>query len=858
VALVIPDKDLTNPENQPLGSIPDSNGSGTNADEISSLETLRAATWQQLTWTNATGAWTPAPSNAVTPAFTAVSAAFPAAETATIATFGTAPDAGPVVLIDAGSGQAPLPIDLLRTDADGTIDDNPAFGAAAAGLDTLDGFSTTAMMLAQTSVPVDASTVNGANAFLYRLTKNGAGAVTAVTLLPELKHQVGLLQAGLGGNPFSARYLAEPPPIITAANGNIIPGVPCVATGGCSPLIGLQPAVGAPIPGLGTVYLPPLEESTSYAVVVTTRVKDMLGRPFARPTVAKIILDFTHILKADGVTSDIPGVGDATAGALARMQAELNPIWAPGGLPAGTTKADVAAAYTFKTQSITEASLDLVAVPMFGAGQAAIQGTPRFVTTNTIATEYGFDPAYLPSGPSGPIAEMAEVQLNTTSLLLDSQNGGAFDPAHPVPEVVTALVVIPNPALVTGACPATGGFTAARCAPLVVFHHGVTRARGDLLPVAASLAARGFVVVAIDGEKQGDRSYCKSDAECCPAAVCGTASTCAFKANLTTPVDVTGTTPTPIGVCESAPGVRGAYLNFNIACSHAQRFLGDGVTPNPACIAYKGIPYVSGQFLVSMNFFRLRDSLRQDVIDQSAVMTAFAPSAKGTDAFATHLETTHGLAIDPTSVYWHSVSLGSNQGVVAAAVNPRITRAVFPQLGATDVDIFANPQSFYNPTLLRVIAPVEAGSADYLKLLQVAKWILDPAEAANFARHVVPGDLVSPVGPMPAREVMTHISLCDDTVPNAQNTFLASQLGLSVPLPTANVPGRVQWYVNTNDPAADLTCTARYGDPPITTAFVDHGVILGAGGTPTLTSQAQTNAASFLASPGDQPSTVRP
>jgi hypothetical protein len=35
-------------------------------------------------------------------------------------------------------------------------------------------------------------------------------------------------------------------------------------------------------------------------------------------------------------------------------------------------------------------------------------------------------------------------------------------------------------------------------------------------------------------------------------------------------------------------------------------------------------------------------------------------------------------------------------------------------------------------------------------------------------------------------------------------------------------------------------------------------VILGAGGTPTLTSQAQTNAASFLASPGDQPSTVRP
>ena len=84
VALVIPNKDLTLSENQPLGAIPDSNQNGTSSDEVASLEGLRATTWQKLTWGNSTGKWAPAPSASVTPAFTAVNAAFPYAETAVI------------------------------------------------------------------------------------------------------------------------------------------------------------------------------------------------------------------------------------------------------------------------------------------------------------------------------------------------------------------------------------------------------------------------------------------------------------------------------------------------------------------------------------------------------------------------------------------------------------------------------------------------------------------------------------------------------------------------------------------------------------------------------------------------------
>ena len=79
-------------------------------------------------------------------------------------------------MVDSGSGVAPLPFDLMReaVPADttkpldgGLVKPNAAFGAAGAGLVTLDGFSTTAMILAPTSGPITAGTV-AANVKLYK------------------------------------------------------------------------------------------------------------------------------------------------------------------------------------------------------------------------------------------------------------------------------------------------------------------------------------------------------------------------------------------------------------------------------------------------------------------------------------------------------------------------------------------------------------------------------------------------------------------------------------------------------------------------------------------------------------------
>jgi hypothetical protein len=333
----------------------------------------------------------------------------------------------------------------------------------------------------------------------------------------------------------------------------------------------------------------------------------------------------------------------------------------------------------------------------------------------------------------------------------------------------------------------------------------------------------------------------------CGASSGTAASTCAFKPNLTSPTD----NGTPIGVCESAPGVRGSYLNMRVDC--ALPFLADGQTPNPVCISPKGVPYVSANYLVSLNFFRTRDSLRQDIIDQSALVKALAPTGQSTDAFAAHLAAFTGggaFAVDPTQIYWVSQSLGSIQGAVDIAVNPRISRAVFSVPGATIVDIFANPESRFHASLVSLVAPIQENSPEYLQLLQVAKWILDPADPANFGRHVIASPLASPLNGAPFNfanpdrtgKILTQNALCDNTIPNTQNAYFASQLGLAVPAAGAATNGFVQWYAK----SAGVTCPAD---------AVTHGFLLD-GANLSLTSKAQTTAGGFLANPSAQPATV--
>ena len=188
------------------------------------------------------------------------------------------------------------------------------------------------------------------------------------------------------------------------------------------------------------------------------------------------------------------------------------------------------------------------------------------------------------------------------------------------------------------------------------------------------------------------------------------------------------------------------------------------------------------------------------------------------------------------------------------AANPRVSNMVFNVPGATIVDIFANPASSFHENLLAVLAPIQENTPQYLQTLQVAKWILDPAEPANFASHVLGNRLASPLdaplsqvpGAVPgARSALVQAALCDGTIPNAQNAYFASQLlGQPLPAPGDASTGFLQWYIH----GSGNSCPD---------GAVPHGFLLDPTTDPTLTGAAQTTAAAFLASPSAQPATVR-
>jgi hypothetical protein len=887
IALVWPNKDLSNPNNQPPG--------GLDPALVAKIEPVRKALWNPVDWGNVGGYWSCGP-NPADPgncpvvaggigAFPAVASYFPPDQVAVIGTFEVAgnPAAAfpaPFVPVDSASGVAPLPVDLLRTANSGTtIAFNPSFGPAAQGLTTLNGFSTTAMMLAQVTFPVDATTVNGSTVHVFKIQGGN------ITRLKELKQEIAIFQitSGTSGDPLGAAYVAEPDPITTTAGKLVAAGVPCMSTR-CSGVIGLQPAAGAVVGApFGTINMPPLEEETDYAVVITTFVKDMAGRPFQRSTVAKMLIDpgFDPVATSSvNGKSLLAGVSDETATALQKMRQQLVPVLGafeamPLLFGGGKTSADVAMAYTFRTQSVKKpayasnypSSVSLVGLPYAMTGAPLLAGIasedPAVVTTyapSQAGTLWGFDANAL---PTAAVPEVAEVKLRTVSLLLASQNQGAFDPAHLSSELVTAIVAIPDRASVTGACPdafvggAYSGAGITNCAPLVVFEHGITTSKSDVLLLAASLASRGFVVAAIDQAMRGDRSYCsgsgptaqaQANQMCCPGALCGVASSCHFYANMSSSVDVDSLgNPIQIGLCETAPGVRGKMLSHRI--------------DNDAVFSPKGTAVASANRLLTLNFFRLRDVFRQDVVDESALVMSLAPIGPGADAFAAYLRTKYGVAVDFTKVYLAAHSGGAISGTQTMAVNPRISRAVTYASGATFVDIASNPDSHFHDTLVALLPPGSGeGTPGYLKLLQVAKWVLDPAEPANYAPYIVNGGLPSPFSFAPfnttplnafwpsqpnPRPVLTQLSLCDSTVPNPQNLYYAGMLGLTAPAtPGTFTAGRVQWFSQTSN----ATCPAD---------AVHHGNLIDFA-VPTLTAQAQSYMGGFLASPGDVVTPVLP
>jgi dienelactone hydrolase len=761
IALTIPNLDLSVKENQPIGGLPPATAASANG--------LRRVLWdpEMSDWMNSGGSWLPVPSANLVP-FKAIDTVFPHAETAVVTTFGI--DKSAHVALDSAASQVPFPSDFLLEVSDvtkcplGTLpcvkDLSASVGAAAgAGLRTLDGFSTTAALLAPLTGVVDATTINKSSVLVFEM--GPAGGAPAPVLLKDVTGALGT--PGCTG----AAYVTQPPG---------------TSQGGLTTTLVLQPGVYAPFPAGTSPYcatrtsfsLPPLKEKTSYMVVVTSRVKNPGGAAMTRGAVANILLSTSAALWGPNPASPatsipyIQGPDLATAQGLQAMRDGYAPFFSAA-LPAittaagnPTTKDDVVMYYTVRTQTVTPTSVSLSAAP-YSAGLPAPTATA--LTPAQFETATGFPAANLPG--------VAHVVTGTfTSLDPISTVNGAIKAQPWGPTQLDYLATVP---IVAGTC------TPATCKlPVVIFHHGLNGSRFQMLGIAAALAQAGFIAVATDAPFHGSRSACKVDSECTTGAADGVCT-----------LDPTN---------QAVPG----------SCTTGQ------LKFDPARLSY----VASGNDFISSNFFRSRDAIRRDLLDQSALVLAVAPAAPrlaADDPFVAALEADL-VSVDNAKLRYLGQSLGSIIGTSVLATNPRFESGVLNVGGGTVVDVFTSKDSVFtfqpggvagSSELEKVISAVIPGFtfqaaatdpvmlATYQKLLQVAKWILDPADPVNYAAHVQT-KLASPVsgalGPLAfaTTGVLAQVSQGDDVVPNSTNYELDALIGLNTVLyqkaAGANVP----------------------------------------------------------------------
>jgi hypothetical protein len=289
-------------------------------------------------------------------------------------------------------------------------------------------------------------------------------------------------------------------------------------------------------------------------------------------------------------------------------------------------------------------------------------------------------------------------------------------------------------------------------------------------------------------------------------------------------------------------------------------------TPNCATGGSDGIAVASGNYLLTANLFRFRDTLRQDIIDNSGLILAMArpptlPATTNPNPVAAELQR-KGILVDPAHVFWEGQSLGGILGTINVAVNPRISEGVLNVPGGTFVDIAIVSPGFQSGILaiLHNIpppqGPIDPGTPAFLQFLQVSKWVFDPAEPINFAGHLL-GDTAHPTLPnllvpgtaQSGKSVLGQMAVCDATIPNPFNLLLFNVAGLG-----QGVPNEFQIFRNVTSPVAggfcDLIPTPPFNSGAVAHGFLlDHGLPSGSAENMAISQDARDFAAAFLKDP---------
>lgn len=433
----------------------------------------------------------------------------------------------------------------------------------------------------------------------------------------------------------------------------------------------LATATGSNSDTLALVPLRPLKESASYLVVLTNALKGADGKAAAS--------DSAYLL-AKGST---PLSGEyAALEPLRQLVNNQETVAASQGVNA----ASIVLSWSFTTLSVTPV-LDAVKAQ---AQAEPMQVSPSVGTTNTFLSDLSGKADVHIGTLQVPYYLTAPSAANPTAPLTTFWKGAAgsfLSRYNPTPvatstQTIPVLMTVPNASSVAGATPPAAGW------PVVIYQHGVTRSREDLLVLADTLADAGYVGIAIDLPLHG----------------------------------VTSATD-PLRADQNAAFANDVERTFNL----------DVMNESTGAAGPDGMLDSSGRHFINLtSLLTSRDNIRQGISDLLVLRKS--------------LGNTSPVPLDTSKVGFVGYSLGGIVGTGYLAAETTPTPASLVTVGGGIARLLDGSASF-GPEIRSGLASagVAAGSADYAAFMAAAQTVLDAADpvvlgakaAANQPLHMI-------------------------------------------------------------------------------------------------------------------------
>jgi len=474
--------------------------------------------------------------------------------------------------------------------------------------------------------------------------------------------------------------------------------------------------VAAAAPGgvLAVVPLSPLPEMSDFLVVLTNDIRDADGNNATPDTTYFLSQAHTPWVDAQG-NSTYPLLDNASAQGVEFLRGITQTMEGAAGA-AGINHEDIILSWTVHTQSITPPLSALRSIAQPGQMLAAPSGLNTTAVGGFGLADIAIGVITLPyylgiPSQANPLAPLTDFWTAPPGGYVPPYDQYGFDPTstnitaiNPFPELTgmqTVPLIIAVPNANTGLSKPEGGW------PVVIYQHGITRNRTDVLAVADAIASVGYAVVAMDQPLHG----------VVPAV-----------APELTPFYIENT---PFGAIANERTFDADYWNNTTGA------------PGP-----DGVPDPSGTS--SFNLFSLRtarDNLRQATADLSILALSLGSISVDGDATPD---------LNPANVGTVIHSLGTTVGVPFVALEPIVSRAYLN--AATGSIIRTGVAGAFGARINAGLAGagILPGTADYELFLTAAQTVLDSGDGINWAAAAA------------ARVPVLHnMVMGDDTVPNS-------------------------------------------------------------------------------------------